>query len=137
MIVYQCDLCGEVKACRQRRIEDREYDICEACWMPIAARLPGKGRKVKEAVYLPAVETGTRRAGEPRSLFPVGRRSSTDRSRADQTTCRSPSGRPRAKRSNANGVRSNPGFRPATRSATRRPAAGECWNPWPLKPATT
>lgn len=72
MIVYQCDLCGTVGECTQRRIEDREYDICEACWSPIAARLQGKGRKVREGVYLPAVETGTRRGGEPEKPVPGG-----------------------------------------------------------------
>ena len=38
------------------------------------------------------------------------------------------------KRPAANGVRSNCGSRPVITSARMRPAAGECWKPWPLKP---
>jgi hypothetical protein len=30
--------------CLQKEIEDLEFDICEACWTPLAAKLSGKGR---------------------------------------------------------------------------------------------
>ena len=68
-----CDLCGEVKECVVRQIEDREYDICEACWSPMEARLKGKGRPVKEReiVLLPRVESGPPTPGEPPTI--VGR----------------------------------------------------------------
>jgi len=50
-----CDLCGETKACLQREIEGKEYDICQMCWIPIAEKLKGKGRPVtnREMVFLP------------------------------------------------------------------------------------
>jgi hypothetical protein len=30
--------------CLQKQIEDLEFDICEACWKPLAEKLSGKGR---------------------------------------------------------------------------------------------
>lgn len=52
-----CDLCGEAKACKPREIEGREYDICADCWKPLAQRLKGKGREIKErqTVFLPPI----------------------------------------------------------------------------------
>ena len=57
MIVYRCDLCGETRDCRQREIENTEYDICEECWAGLMTRLQGKGRsrKTRETVTLPMV----------------------------------------------------------------------------------
>jgi hypothetical protein len=49
-----CDLCGEAKGCLQREIEGKEYDICSACWNPLAQKLTGKGRAInREIVLLP------------------------------------------------------------------------------------
>ena len=43
-----CDLCGEVKDCMQKQIADKVYDICSACWKPLAEKLKGKGRVIRE-----------------------------------------------------------------------------------------
>lgn len=48
-----CDLCGKKKNCRPRKIEGKEYDICSECWTPIAKKLKGKGRAIRETVFLP------------------------------------------------------------------------------------
>lgn len=48
-----CDLCGDAKECLQKEIERREYDICAECWGPLAQKLKGKGRKIRETVFLP------------------------------------------------------------------------------------
>jgi hypothetical protein len=49
-----CDLCGEAKDCLQKEIDGKEYDICSACWTPLARKLRGKGRaKTHETVFLP------------------------------------------------------------------------------------
>jgi hypothetical protein len=50
-----CDLCGRTRKCQPREIEGKEYDICPACWSPLAKKLEGKGRKLKEreTVFLP------------------------------------------------------------------------------------
>ena len=42
MIVYKCDLCGEVRDCTQREIEHIEYDICAECWDAMVSKLKGK-----------------------------------------------------------------------------------------------
>lgn len=62
-----CDLCGEAKQCRAREIEGKEYDICSDCWNPLAQKLAGKGREVKETVFLPPVI----QAPEPKEAKPV------------------------------------------------------------------
>ena len=50
-----CDLCEQVRECRQKEIEGREFDICPDCWRPLEQRLKGKGRvkKEREVVVLP------------------------------------------------------------------------------------
>lgn len=50
-----CDFCNQPKDCQQHRLENKQYDICNACWKPIAAKLKGKGREIKEreTVFLP------------------------------------------------------------------------------------
>ena len=55
MIVYKCDLCGEIKDCGQKRIDGREYDVCSDCWAALEEKLKGKGRRVaeRETVFLP------------------------------------------------------------------------------------
>jgi Zinc finger, ZZ type len=55
MVVYKCDLCGQVKECRQKEIDHKEYDICRECWSELQAKLKGKGRvrDTREIVLLP------------------------------------------------------------------------------------
>ncbi|PYT77198.1 MAG: hypothetical protein DMG40_24245 [Acidobacteria bacterium] len=48
-----CDLCGKAKDCLQKEIDGRQYDVCAECWNPLAQRLEGKGRKIRETVFLP------------------------------------------------------------------------------------
>jgi hypothetical protein len=52
-----CDWCGEAKDCAQRRVEGKVYDFCAECWQPLAAKLKGKGRLIKEreTVLLPPI----------------------------------------------------------------------------------
>ena len=58
MIVYKCDLCGEMRECLQKEIDGREYDLCAGCWNALAEKLKGKGRlrKQREVVELPIRE---------------------------------------------------------------------------------
>ena len=72
MIVYRCDLCGEIRDCGQRRIEDTEYDICAECWTGLISRLEGKARKtrVRETVFLPALPGPAEPSPEPEASFP-------------------------------------------------------------------
>lgn len=55
MIIYRCDLCGEVAECVQKKIDDREYDFCSRCWAELESKLKGKGRAMarSEMVLLP------------------------------------------------------------------------------------
>ena len=64
-----CDLCGEAKKCEPREIEGKEYDICSECWKPLAQKLKGKGREIKEreTVFIPPVTT----APEPKETKPA------------------------------------------------------------------
>lgn len=48
-----CDLCGGAKECLQKEIDGKEYDICDECWSPLSQKLKGKGRKIRETVFLP------------------------------------------------------------------------------------
>jgi len=50
-----CDLCGRAKERSQKTIRGKEYDICAECENPIAEKLKGKGRTLKEreTVFLP------------------------------------------------------------------------------------
>jgi ribosome-binding protein aMBF1 (putative translation factor) len=58
MILYQCDLCGQVRACTPKEIEKREYDVCGECWAALSQKLAGKGRsrKARDTVFLPPPE---------------------------------------------------------------------------------
>lgn len=53
-----CDLCGKTKPCEPKAIEGKEYDICADCWKPLAEKLKGKGRELKEreTVFLPPIQ---------------------------------------------------------------------------------
>jgi hypothetical protein len=72
MIVYRCDLCGELRDCSQRDIGVVEYDICSACWDALMARLKDKGRpKAKgERVMLPPPVLAPETTREVRPTFP-------------------------------------------------------------------
>jgi ribosome-binding protein aMBF1 (putative translation factor) len=48
-----CDLCGRAKDCLPKEIDGKEYDICAECWNPLAQMLKGKGRKIRETVFIP------------------------------------------------------------------------------------
>ena len=75
-----CDLCGQARECLQKEIEGKEYDICAECWNPVAEKLKGKGRKIKEreTVFLPPLtkEPETHEAkpvpGEPPKIWGRG-----------------------------------------------------------------
>lgn len=45
MVIYKCDLCGEIRDCMPRQIEHTEYDICAVCWEALMSKLEGKGRR--------------------------------------------------------------------------------------------
>jgi len=70
-----CDLCGEARDCQQKEIEGKEYDICSECWNPLAHKLKGKGRAIRqEIVLLPpprAIEEqeDEERPGEPPKIW--------------------------------------------------------------------
>jgi hypothetical protein len=49
MVVYQCDLCGKMRDCVQKIIEQKEYDFCFRCWSSLAKKLCGKGRRLGQA----------------------------------------------------------------------------------------
>jgi hypothetical protein len=55
IVMMTCDLCGKARRCSPRQIEGKEYDICSECWRPLAAKLKGKGRALREreVVLLP------------------------------------------------------------------------------------
>jgi hypothetical protein len=77
-----CDLCGEVKRCLPREIEGKQYEICSACWNPLAKKLKGKGRvaKEREMVFLPplipapAPKEFQPLPGEPPKIWAGGRK---------------------------------------------------------------
>jgi len=52
MAVYRCDLCGKIRRCAQKVIEQKEYDFCFRCWRSLS----GKGRRLgtAEITLLPA-----------------------------------------------------------------------------------
>jgi len=62
-----CDLCGQTRECVQKEIEGKEYDICAECWRPLAEKLKGKGRTIKEreTVFLPALTKEPERPEPP------------------------------------------------------------------------
>jgi predicted nucleic acid-binding Zn ribbon protein len=72
MIVYKCDLCGEIKECLQKPIDQKEYDICGDCWNALQVKLKGKGRPTrgKEAVLLPTPGRSGEREGEASKPMP-------------------------------------------------------------------
>jgi len=63
-----CDLCGKEKDCLQREIDGKEYDICSECWELLAQKLMGKGRKVRETVFLPSRPVEERKKEDPHPL---------------------------------------------------------------------
>jgi len=67
--MIHCDLCGKVTRCLPKEIEGKQYEICSACWNPLAKKLKGKGRAIKERemVFLPPLTV----ALEPREIKPL------------------------------------------------------------------
>ena len=58
MVVYKCDLCGQVKECLQKEIDHKKYEICRGCWSELEAKLQGKGRakENRKIILLPPPE---------------------------------------------------------------------------------
>ena len=52
MVIYKCDLCGEVKECSPKKIDRRYYDICQTCWAPLEEKLKGKQASAGRSVLL-------------------------------------------------------------------------------------
>ena len=72
MIIYKCDLCGELRDCLPRQIEGTEYDICSNCWNELITRLKRKGtpNATRHSVRnLPSVDI-TEPARETQQPFP-------------------------------------------------------------------
>jgi hypothetical protein len=72
MIVYKCDLCGEIRDCSQKEIEGTEYDICPECWEGLTAKLKGKGRAEgrRETALAPPLVTVPEIPREAKQPFP-------------------------------------------------------------------
>jgi len=73
MIVYQCDLCGEVRDCAPRQVEQMEYDICANCWDALMEQLKGKGRARsgrRHVIEPPALPLIVPEPREPEHPFP-------------------------------------------------------------------
>lgn len=68
MLVYKCDLCGEVKECLRKEIDGKEYDICQDCWGELWSKLQGKGRpkESREIILLPPREEAEREEEQPK-----------------------------------------------------------------------
>ena len=75
MIVYKCDLCGEIRDCGQKEIDRTEYDICSDCWDALMAKLKGKGRpkarRETTFVTVPEIPSETRQPfpGQPPEII--------------------------------------------------------------------
>ncbi len=72
MIVYKCDLCGEIRDCSQKEIDRTEYDICSECWDALMAKLKGKGRAKgrRETLSVPPLVTVPEIPSETKQPFP-------------------------------------------------------------------
>jgi len=72
MIVYKCDLCGELRDCSQKEIVRIEYDICSECWDGLTAKLKGKGRvrARRETLIVPPPVTVPEVPSETKPPFP-------------------------------------------------------------------
>jgi ribosome-binding protein aMBF1 (putative translation factor) len=72
MVVYLCDLCGEIRDCTPRQIEKKEYDICADCWNALMSKLKdkGRGRRSAQTVLLPPPALMYEPPSEPRRPLP-------------------------------------------------------------------
>jgi hypothetical protein len=52
MAAYKCDLCGQVKECLQKEIDNKEYDICRECWSELQAKLEGNGTAMERRKFV-------------------------------------------------------------------------------------
>jgi hypothetical protein len=52
MVIYKCDLCGEIKECSPKKIDGRYYDICHTCWAPLEEKLKGKQASARRSLLL-------------------------------------------------------------------------------------
>jgi len=66
-----CDFCGNAKDCLQKEIDGKEYDVCSECWEPLAQRLKGKGRNVRETIFLSSRPIRERKEEEPHYPHPL------------------------------------------------------------------
>ena len=64
MSVGKCALCGKIRKCSPKEIENHEYDVCARCWKALESKLRGKSRarRSRELVLLPAVQVPSREA---------------------------------------------------------------------------
>jgi hypothetical protein len=89
-----CALCGQTVKCLRKVIEGKEYDICFACWTPLAKKLKGKGRTGKELpiVLIPALPAQPEQPpakpvpGEPPKIFGSGPMPDGNSAQAFQTS---------------------------------------------------
>ncbi len=47
-----CALCGQIRECLPKQIEEMEYDICPECWSELVRKLQGKGRTTKRDIII-------------------------------------------------------------------------------------
>ena len=43
-----CDICAQERECLRKKIDEKEYDICQPCWRRLAEKLRAKGRIAQE-----------------------------------------------------------------------------------------
>ena len=81
-----CDLCGEAKVCLPKEIDRREYDICSACWNVLTQKLQGKGRRIRETVFLPLPRTPKEREEAEKQFIQLSQQMRSIREKLPQET---------------------------------------------------
>jgi len=52
-----CDICAQERECLRKKIDEREYDICQPCWRRLEEKLRARGRIAEEEDVEEYVET--------------------------------------------------------------------------------
>jgi len=52
-----CDICAQERECLRKKIDEREYDICQLCWRRLEEKLRARGRIAEEEDVEEYVET--------------------------------------------------------------------------------